>query len=393
MSTWTKKIIKIRTFLIGNFINVIVLMFLCYILNNQPLFTGENLFQYSWIEYLKSIVNNNHHEAQDEAIFINVSYDKKLIELKDEYGFPLGNTPITDRHKLTQLLQMLNTTDSYKYIFIDVNFERGYEDFEADSALIKEITKTKRIVIAKHNGTELIDSSLYNVAALNNYDATIVETNFERYQYSSEGSLSMPLYAYKDIKGFSINKWGPFYFCNGSLCYNSLFIHFPILNTNEYGENGMKLYYNLGSEILNDYSVKDLANLCDSKYVFIGDMVEDLHDTYSGIKAGPIITYYALREIMEGKHFVNIVMMFFMMILFFIISISLFKQKTWIDKTPWTIVTKSKIVRFFMSFIGYTFVLTITAILFSFIFDRYISIMLPSLYFSIQKAIIDYKRL
>ena len=60
-------------------VNVIILMFLTYFLNNQPLFTGENLFQYSWVEYFKGFLGMNQSELKKDAVFINVGYDKSSL--------------------------------------------------------------------------------------------------------------------------------------------------------------------------------------------------------------------------------------------------------------------------------------------------------------------------
>ena len=374
-------------------VNVILLMFLTYFLNNQPLFTGENLFQYSWVEYFKGLLGINQSEVKKDAVFINVGYDKKLIDKNDEFGLPLGNTPITDRQKLVDILRMLNKTDAYQYIFLDVVFEKGFEDVEVDSLLLDEIKHTKRIVVATHPDVELLDSVLNHVAAWNNDDATIVETNFKRYEYSALGKPSMPLFAYSNLTGKSIKRKGLFYFCDGKLCYNSLFTRFPIEGNGEYGENDVKQYYNLGSDILNNYTDADLAVLCKAKYVFIGDMIEDLHDTYSGLRNGPSITYYAFKELMNGKHFVNYLLSLFLAIIYFCISVLMFNNKSWFERIPWMRKVRYKSVRFFMSFIGFSFVLTISAILLGILFNTYISILIPSLYFTIQKTLIDYKRI
>ena len=383
---WTKNKVAVLIS-IGN---VIALLLLTYILNNQSLFTGENLTCYALVEYFKGKTGLSQERINDDAIIINVGYDKQFVELSDDYGFPLGNSPVTDRTKLLRLLQKLDSTDTYRFIFLDVSFEKGYES-SIDNELFAQIKHTPRIVIASHPDVELIDSSLYSVSALNNYDATIVETNFNRYKYSASGRESMPLYAYKMITGDSISKKGFLYFCGGRLCYNSLFVRFPFESKTEYDQEGDKEYYNLGNEILSNYSNEDLGQLCKDKYIFVGDMVEDLHDTYSGIKPGPTITYYAFKELIEGRHIVNISLGIFLAILYFLISMSLLKRKEmWIEKFSW--VSKSPIVKFLMSLLGFSFVLSICAIFLGILFDTYISVLVPSLYFTIQKNIIDYKR-
>ena len=49
-------------------------------------------------------------------MFVNVAYDKEFVEATDEYGLPVGQTQITDRQKLLQLLQELKRRNDYKYI-------------------------------------------------------------------------------------------------------------------------------------------------------------------------------------------------------------------------------------------------------------------------------------
>ena len=202
----------------------------------------------------------------------------------------------------------------------------------------------------------------------------------------------MPLFAHNYLTGNTIKKKGVFYSCDGKLCYNSLFVRFPVERNTEYGKDDVKLYYHLGSDILGNYTDEDFAVLCKAKYVFIGDMIEDLHDTYSGLRTGPSITYYAFKELMEGRHFVSILLSLLLAFIYFGISLSLFNRDSWFEKIPWIRSSKLKTIRFLLSFVGFTIVLTLTAIFLGVLFDTYISILIPSLYFTIQKTLIDYKR-
>ena len=114
-----------RTAIIVSFCNVIVLLFLSYILNNQVLFTGEDLNKYAWMELIEERLGlSKGIEKSNEAVFVNVAYDKQLIERHDNYGMTIGNADITDRAKLFSFLKLLQMTDTYKYIFMDVRFEK-----------------------------------------------------------------------------------------------------------------------------------------------------------------------------------------------------------------------------------------------------------------------------
>ena len=268
--------------------NVIALLVLTYVLNNQPLFTGENLNMFAWAELLKNKTGLSEKTDYKDALFINVSYDKQLIDKNDDMGMPIGNTDITDRSKLLNILSRLDSIGQHRYIILDVRFEKGY-DSEADSALFAKLKGMDNITIASHKDIELADSALKKKAAISDYASTIVATNFTRYKYLYDSQPSMPLYAYREMTGKTITRHGFLYTCDGRLCHNSAFLNFPAKAFSEYDESGNKTYYNLGSDILESYSDSDLAVLTKDKMVFIGDMTEDVHDTYSGLKPGSVI--------------------------------------------------------------------------------------------------------
>lgn len=357
------------------------------------MFTGEDMDQYAWMEWVKDKMGISNEVDTDEALFINIAYDKQIVEKYDDYGMPIGNTDITDRSKLLSFLKLLHKTGSYKFIILDIRFEKGYNVPEVDSALFAEILSMKNIVIANHSDMEFADSTLLRKAAISDYFATIIKTDFARYQYRQEGKESVPLYVYHELTGNTIDKFGWFYVCNKRLCYNSLFIHFPIIKWNEYDDQQSKAFYNLGSDVLENYSEDDISTLTKGKYIIIGDMVEDVHDTYSGTKPGSVITYYSFQELMRGRHFVNYGMILFMAILFFLISISLFETRSILRRLPFIRKYHSRIFHFILDFVEYTLILTLSMIVLYVVFGIATSIVLPSAYFALQKTIIRFKRL
>lgn len=52
--------------------NVIVLLFLSYFINNQAIFTGEDLNKYAWMEWIKNkCVSSKDVEGEKDALFVN----------------------------------------------------------------------------------------------------------------------------------------------------------------------------------------------------------------------------------------------------------------------------------------------------------------------------------
>lgn len=373
--------------------NVVIMLVLSYFLNNQPLFTGEDLDQYAWMEWLKDKWGISDEGNNDDALFVNVSYDKQLVERYDDYGMSIGNTDITDRSKLLSFLRLLHKTNTYKYIILDIRFEKGYCDQEVDSALFAEIKHMDNIVIANHSDIALGDSSLLEKSAISDYNATITKTNFARYQYVRDNKETIPLYAYHELTDNTIEDRGWAYVCDKRLCYNSLFVHFPIVGWDEYDEQQSKVFYNLGSDILENCSEDDLRELTNDKYVVIGNLVEDIHDTYSGVKPGSVITYYAFLELLKGRHFVNYGMILLLAFLYFLISLSLFETKSILRRLPFIKKSHSRLFHFLLDFVEYSLILTLTMFVLYVIFGIATSIVLPSTYFAIQKSIIHYKRI
>ena len=388
-----KEFVKQRkTAIVISLCNVAILLLLSYLINNQAIFTGEDLNQYAWMEWIKDKCGlSKEIQEKKDAVFINVAYDKQLVERHDEYGMTVGNVDITDRAKLHSFLETLQKTNTYKYIFMDIRFEKGF-DSPIDSALFSQIKNMRNIVIANHEDIKLLDPSLSTKTALNDYRTTIIESNFVRYEYVKHGQISVPLFAYRELTGNNIDKHFLFYTCDHRLCYKSLFINSPVEDWSEFNDQDIKMYYNLGNDLLDNYSDKDIALLTKNKYVVIGDMVEDMHDTYSGSKPGSVITYYAFLALLNGEHFVRYSLLFFLGLLYFVISISLFESSSIIERIPYIRKTKSKFIHFCASLIEYTFLLLIVMIALNMLLGIATSIMLPSIYFAIQKTYINYKR-
>jgi len=388
-----KEFVKQRkTAIVISLCNVAILLLLSYLINNQAIFTGEDMNQYAWMEWIKDKCGlSKEIQEKKDAVFINVAYDKQLVERHDEYGMTVGNVDITDRAKLHSFLETLQKTNTYKYIFMDIRFEKGF-DSPIDSALFSQIKNMRNIVIANHEDIKLLDPSLSTKTALNDYRTTIIESNFVRYEYVKHGQISVPLFAYRELTGNNIDKHFLFYTCNHRLCYKSLFINSPVEDWSEFNDQDIKMYYNLGNDLLDNYSDKDIALLTKNKYVVIGDMVEDMHDTYSGSKPGSVITYYAFLALLNGEHFVRYSLLFFLGLLYFVISISLFESSSIIERIPYIRKTKSKFIHFCASLIEYTFLLLIVMIALNMLLGIATSIMLPSIYFAIQKTYINYKR-
>lgn len=371
--------------------NAAILTFGTYFMNNCSLLTGENLNLYAGLEYL---FGGNEY-VNDSVLLINVAYDKQIAR-KSIDGICVGNTDVTDRDALIKLLKNLQEMpkdSSYRYIFLDVRFEAG-DETESDSVLFEEIASTPRLVVANHKDIVLADEKLKGKAALSDYDITLTSTNFFRYKFLRDEGESMPLRVYHDLFGDSLRKCGWFYMSNKGLCQNTHVVK-SVLKFDEEDEesnNGSSViatpyYQNLNK--INDF--QNLSVLANKKYVVVGNMIDDKHDTFFGKTPGPILVFSAFWSLKNGKHLVGFWVEIIFFLLFFSISLSLFSRSPIIEKIPWVKQSKSKLFRFVIHFLSYSTVLFVATVVLYLCFNVVSSICIPALFFSVQKSYFNYK--
>lgn len=376
-------------------INAIILTFGTYFMNNSPLFTGENLDLYVGLDFFKNHLVNKEY-VNDSVLLVNIAYDKQIAK-KSIKGNTVGNTDVTDRRALIAFLKNIENIEkeapnSYRYIFLDVRFEAGVVT-ESDSLLFETICNTPRIVIANHSDITLASDKLKEKAAFSDYQITLTANNFVRFQYLRDEGETMPLQAYHELYNDSICKYGWFFTCNEGLCHNTHAIGSILRLEDRQGQDDagnvvIEPFYENLNKINNKARLKELIM---EKYIVVGNLVDDKHDTFYGEIPGSVLVFSAYWALKNGDNLVKPWIVILFLILFFIISLSLFSQLPIIDRISWVRKTKSKVLRFVISFLGYSTVLLITTIVLYLCFGVISSIWVPALYFSIQKAYFTYK--
>lgn len=287
-------------------LNAIVILLVCYLTDNWSLsvLTGPSTGQR--IEQFREYTGLAKEPETDEYFFVNIAYDKELVPVYDEYDFPKGEIDVTNRERLNDFLSQLD--DSHKYVIFDVLLSKDFASTN-DSALIETILNTDRIVVAHSEKATFPDNRLLEKSGFTDYSTNILETNFVKYEFLKNDSNTIASKAYRDLtNGVQVNKLGPFYFKNGHLQWKAMTLRFPIKLWDsslgkhkkfEYSFNEDKIY-NLGSEILDlDMNVPELVK---DKIVVIGDFTEDdIHDTYTGKIAGPVINVNALEALLNNE--------------------------------------------------------------------------------------------
>ena len=151
-----------------------LITFLCYFLNSCPYPYWDDLDKYCWLDYFLTNIVPEENDRSD-AFFINVSYDRQVVDYTYSNGNLQGTIDITNRETLLQFLKIAERTNSYKYIFLDIRFEKGIETV-TDSTLFAQIGKMRDVSYSTHSDLQNNDKAILSKAAINDYFTTITST-------------------------------------------------------------------------------------------------------------------------------------------------------------------------------------------------------------------------
>ncbi len=392
-------------------ISSLLLIIFTYFANNSPLFTEESALQYYVIQSVFSSIASPKPVDYGNAVFYDVSFDKMLIPAisDDKENDTLGVTVITDRQKLLRFLKLLEKTDKYKHVIVDLVFDENDRSVYDDS-LFYQISIMRDITIANSSIITISDSTLVTQGrtGMIDYYITNANTNFGRWEYMTNESKSLPLVVYEKINPEKRMKrfgWGrlAFYTIGGRPCQNGCFLTFD----NSYFEptvvklSNQKIakydkHINLGSFINNPRrNEQDLLYFTkkqtENRYVVIGNFSDDQHDTYMGRVPGSIIVMRALAALESGGNLVYLAPCILWFIVFFLINMSILSDKPISKRIPLVRKSKCKWIHFLFSIITFAGILTVCTTLEYLLNYPVSSITIPSLYFSILKTVVRYK--
>jgi len=325
----------------------------------------------------------------DSLLFINVCYDKELVDY-EENGIPVGKFVITDRKKLLHLLTQAKAANNYRYIFLDVVFENEIKT-PVDSALFHTIASMDRIVIPVHENLELSDTMLYKKAANADYTIAWEETNFSRYQFLHQSGQSVPLKMYADIKhleGTGIQKhWGGLWYSDdGRLCHNGITLLMNVRMTGRLmdteGQVRERNFIYLGADLLDIDSILPVREQIADKILVIGDFKNDVHETYIGPQPGSAICVNAYIALMNGDHLINWWCALLLFCIYTAVGIFYLSGHSVMNRI------KRKWLKFIMSFASLTlFFMVIAGI--AYFFDVAFNIWVPTIIYSLLDTVIQ----
>lgn len=383
---------KLLKWILFSVINAVIMTAGGYVINNLPIYNGDRSELYSLLHLLR-LRNGKEMNMRDSVVAVNVAYDKQLTEVVDSNGFRLGQTDITDRGKLFEFLSVLDKADKYRYILLDVRFEKGLTS-SADSPLFNLLSRMDRISIAGQTDIATADSRLEKKTAFAEYNVNDLSTGFNRYRIVSDSGYYIPAKMYSDLTGRKPKGRYGIYTEDGKLIQNSVFALFPmeedsrVRNGSEFVETD---YLNLGADILETMDEKEIQEMAEEKVVIIGDFVEDVHDTYVGKVAGPMVIYCSYRALAERNHYLSPWFLLTMFLIYFCMSMSLLMRTDFIRTFPFIRRINSWLVQLLAGFIGYSLIFLIIDTVNFLIFGVVYSFYFQGLYFALLQQILELK--
>ncbi|MDM8550057.1 CHASE2 domain-containing protein [Desulfobacterales bacterium HSG2] len=374
-------------------IHALWMLILTFVWLNRSVTYGDEMFLIQMTSGVKRLILGLEEKPdKNDFLFVNVAYDRKLIE-KRKNGIFSGNQDITDRAKLAQFFRVLSQRpDNHRFILCDIFFRDPSPD---DRMLLTEMRKMRHILIPYHKTAPgRWEFPIFDGIESGAADYTTADTKGTFLKFALTGEdmrKTIPLRMYERLHSATFRKKGFLYLMNGKLSLNSVILDFRIRNShlNEggyYGDFCMNLW-----ELL---SLPDavLHELTKDRIIVIGDLKErDMHETVFGETAGTLILLNAYLSLVNKENIVSAPLIMVLFGVCLLLSFHIFSGKT-LEERQWRIRMIRSVIRgrFIAKLVNYLLVLGAFSVILYFIFNIHINILLIAAYLTVLESVIRY---
>ncbi len=335
------------------------------------------------------IISKEKKPDRKRFLFVNVAWEKQLIEKIDKYGFPIGNQAITNRKTLADFFHRINQKpNNHRYIVCDINF---VDPSENDETLQSEFDKLQNYTVSYHKDENNIPQEpLFKVnKSISDYTTFNIDKFVKFKLIQSDTLITTPLRMMLDIDKAKFKK-GFFYKLNNHYILNSFIVDFRIWSY-DFSENSNYRYdyINIG-----DFKfIPDSAfyKLLKNRIILIGDYeLNDIHETIYGNMPGPLILLNTFLSVEKGENRISIYYLIFIFLSFVIINYYVFNIKIRFKERISRLIAKSPIYNEMLRFFLYLFYFSIVSSISFFIFNIHLTILLFSGYMSFMDIMNHY---
>jgi hypothetical protein len=357
--------------------------------------------------------------SPDSFLFINLSWEKQLIEVRDEYGQKIGNRAITNRQRIANFFELLNKKPQHRFIILDVWFKDSSDRY-SDSLLQAQLKQTKNILIPYHKSDQddnVKDLPIFDVpVALSDYEKDDFENNFIKFRLvQGDNFKTTPLVLYETLHGKEFTSSGIFNYLNDKISLNSFILNLRIWSRDlEELENEEKisstyikmqlsqfldpeidgtdsLPEEMAQSINKNFRAEMVNMMCKDRIVVMGDFEDsDIHQTIYGPTPGPLILLNVYLALKEGDSLVSIIWILFLFVGYFLISYRCFAKADPIDIYILSrFLPPTPFRTFILSFVGYMIYFGILSVASYFLFNVHLTILFLAIYMEILDLVIE----
>ena len=376
------KKVKKRMFVLFMVLHSFFLTAISIYLLNLPYVYEDELYLVQATSVIKKfLIRNQEKPDRKRFLFVNVAWEKELIDKFDEEGFLIGNQVITNRKKLAGFLSRVNQKPiNHKYLLCDINF---VDPSESDAELQQEFNLLNKYIVSYLPANNEDDSrQIMNVnKAVSGYETYNVDKFIKFKLIQSDSLKSIPVKMYEELHNKSFETGSFFYNIGTNLVLNSFIVDFKIWSY-DLSEKSQYKYdiINLGDfNFLPDSAFKKLTN---NRIIIIGDYeVNDVHETIYGKMSGPLILLNTFLALESGDNIISPFFVIYLLVCFFIISGYCLDYATRQRKKLYFFKVQNHLIEEALGFLAYLFLLVLVSSISFFLFNIHLTILLLASYF------------
>ncbi len=364
-------------------------VFSIYLLNLPYIYEDELRLIQITSAIKKFIISKEEKPDRNRFLFVNVCWEKQLIDKLDDEGFPMGNQTITNRKTLTRFFSKINQKPlNHKYLICDISF---IDPSENDKELQAEFDKMQNYTVSYHKDeNDVLQNPIFNVSkSISDYTTFNVDKFIKFKLVQSDSLITTPLKLYQEIYDKKIEQ-GFFYKLNNKYILNSFIVDFRIWSYDLSDQSSYKYdYINIGDfQFLPDSAFHKLLK---DRIIVIGDFeLNDIHQTIYGDMSGPLILLNTFLAVEKGENRLSAYYLLFIFLSFILINYYVFDINIRFKAQFSHFIAKSPIYNEMLRFFLYLVYFTIVSSISFFIFNIHLTILLFSGYMSFLDIMNNY---
>ena len=379
---------RVLTFIVV-FHSLLLSVFSLYLLNLPYIYEDELRLIQITSAIKKFIISKEEKPDRNRFLFVNIAWEKQLIEKLDTDEFPIGNQAITNRKSLAGFFNRINQKpENHKYLICDISFVDPSED---DKQLQAEFDKMINYTVSYHKDeNDIPQDPILNVRkSISDYTTFNVDKFIKFKLVQSDSLITTPLKIYQDIYNKKVEH-AFLYRLDNHYILNSFIVDFRIWSYDLSDNSSYKYdYINIGDfKFLPDSAFHKLLK---NRIILIGDFeLTDIHETIYGDMSGPLILLNTFLAIEKGENRLSVFYLIFIFISFIIINYYVFDINIRFKEHFSHLIAKSPIYNEMLRFFLYLVYFSIISSISFFMFNIHMTILLFSGYMSFLDIMNNY---